>query len=157
MWEKYKFRMPVFGDLLLKTVIARFTRTLSTLLQGGITVVKALESAGPTSGSDLISESVKRTVQGIEEGKSIASTLEQSGLFPPMVIQMVAVGEESGTLPELLEKVAEFYEQEVQTTTRGLQALIQPIAIIVIGFAVAGMLISLYLPIFTTVTSLGGM
>lgn len=157
LWENHKFRMPVFGSLLLKTVIARFTRTLSTLLQGGISAVQALQSAGPTSGSDLVSEAVKSTVQGIEEGKSIASTLEQSGLFPPMVTQMIAVGEESGTLPELLEKIAEFYEQEVQTTTRGLQALIQPIAIIVIGLVIGGMLIALYLPIFTSVTSTGGM
>lgn len=156
LWEKNKFRMPVFGMLLLKTVIARFTRTLSTLLRGGITVVQALESAGPTSGSALVSETVKKTVQGIEEGRSIASTFEQSGLFPPMVTQMVAVGEESGTLPELLEKIAEFYEQEVQTTTKGLQALIQPIAIIVIGLLVGGMLVALYLPIFTTVSSSGG-
>ena len=95
LWEKNKFRRPVFGMLLLKTVIARFTRTLSTLLRGGITVVQALESAGPTSGSALVSETVKKTVQGIEEGRSIASTFEQSGLFPPMVTQMVAVGEES--------------------------------------------------------------
>jgi len=156
LWENNKFKMPVFGTLLLKTVIARFTRTLSTLLQGGIPVVQALESAGPTSGSELVSETVKNAVHGIEEGRSIASTLEQSGIFPPMVTQMVAVGEESGTLPDLLDKIAEFYEQEVQTTTRGLQALIQPIAIILIGLLVGGMLIALYLPIFTTVTSVGG-
>lgn len=156
LWEKNKLHLPVFGPIILKTVIARFTRTLATLLEGGIPVVQALESAGPTAGSDILSETVKLATKRIEEGKSIASTLEESGIFPPMVTHMIAIGEESGSLPALLDKLAEFYEQEVQTASRGLQALIQPFALVLIGVLIGGMLISLYLPIFTAVTASGG-
>ncbi|MGI6124456.1 MAG: type II secretion system F family protein [Acetivibrionales bacterium] len=156
LWENNKLKMPIFGPVILKSVIARFTRTLSTLLDGGIPVVQALESAGPTSGSDVLNETVQLATKRIEEGKSIASTLEESDVFPPMVTHMIAVGEESGTLPALLDKVAEFYEQEVETTTRGLNSLIQPIALVVIGLLIGGMLIALYTPIFTAVTATGG-
>lgn len=155
-WERIKLKMPVFGPIILKSVIARFTRTLATLLEGGIPVVQALESAGPTSGSDVLNEAVQLATKRIEEGKSIASTLEESDVFPPMVTHMISVGEESGSLPSLLDKVAEFYEQEVATTTRGLQALIQPIALVVIGILIGGMLIALYSPIFSAVTASGG-
>lgn len=156
LWENTKLKMPIFGKLILKTVIARFTRTLATLLEGGIPVVQALQSAGPTSGSDIVANTVSLATRRIEEGKSLASTLEESGVFPPMVTHMMAVGEESGSLPSLLDKVAEFYEQEVSTQTKGLQALIQPVALVLIAVVVGGMLISLYLPIFTAVTSTGG-
>ncbi|MGI6084348.1 MAG: type II secretion system F family protein [Acetivibrionales bacterium] len=156
LWEKHKLHMPIFGSVILKAVIARFTRTLSTLLEGGIPVVQALESAGPTSGSDVLNETIQLATKRIEEGKSIASTLEKSTVFPPMVTHMIAVGEEAGSLPELLNKVAEFYEQEVETTTRGLNALIQPIALVIIGLLIGGMLVALYTPIFTAVTSAGG-
>lgn len=156
IWEKYKLKMPIFGPIMLKSVIARFTRTLATLLEGGIPVVQALESAGPTSGSDVLNETVQLAKKRIEEGKSIASTLEESEVFPPMVTHMIAIGEESGSLPSLLDKVADFYEQEVSTATRGLQSLIQPIALVVIGLLIGGMLIALYSPIFSSVTSSGG-
>ena len=156
LWERTKLTMPIFGTLILKSVIARFTRTLSTLLEGGIPVVQALQSAGPTAGSDVLNETVQLATKRIEEGKSIASTLEESDVFPPMVTHMIAVGEESGSLPSLLDKVAEFYEQEVSTATKGLQALIQPIALVVIGVLIGGMLIALYLPIFSAVTASTG-
>lgn len=156
LWEKMKLTMPVFGPIILKSVIARFTRTLATLLEGGIPVVQALQSAGPTSGSDIVAQTVLLATKRIEEGKSIASTLEESKVFPPMVTHMIAVGEEAGSLPALLDKIAQFYEQEVSTTTRGLQALIQPIALVLIGLLIGGMLISLYLPIFTAVTATQG-
>lgn len=153
LWESVKLKLPIIGPILLKSVIARFTRTLSTLLEGGIPVVQALESAGPTSGSDVLAEAVRNAAERIEEGKTIASTLEESGIFPPMVTHMIAVGEESGTLPSLLNKVAEFYEEEVDVTTKNLQSLIQPILLVLIGVLVGGMLVALYLPMFTAVTS----
>lgn len=155
LWEHFKLRAPVFGPLILKSVIARFARTLATLLDGGIPVVQALESAGPTSGSDIVADTVKLAARRIEEGKSIASTLEENSVFPPVVTHMIAVGEESGTLPALLDKIAEFYEQEVETGTKSLQSHIQPIALILIGILIGGMLISLYLPIFTALTEVG--
>lgn len=155
LWENIKLKMPIFGPLIVKSVVARFTRTLSTLLEGGIPVVQAMESAGPTSGSDVLARTVKLATKRIEEGKTIASTLEESDVFPPMVTHMIAVGEESGTLPSLLHKVAEFYEEEVDVATKGLQAMIQPIMLIFIGIFVGGILISLYLPMFSAVSSPG--
>ncbi|MEG1779402.1 MAG: type II secretion system F family protein, partial [Oscillospiraceae bacterium] len=147
LWENTKMKIPLFGPIMLKSVIARFSRTLSTLLQGGIPVVQALQSAGPTSGSDLIAKAVEKAVIEIEEGNNVSGPLEKSGLFPPMVINMIAIGEESGTLPELLDKIAEFYEEDVSTMTKNLGSMIEPIMLILIGVIVGGMLLSLYLPI----------
>ncbi len=154
-WEKNKLHMPLLGDFITKMVVARFCRTLATLLAGGVTAVEALQSAGPTSGSDLIRDAVNDAISDIEEGKSISDSLDKSGLFPPMVTGMIAIGEEAGTLPELLDKVAEFYEEDVETTSRNLGSIIEPIALIGIGGLVGAMLISLYLPIFTASTSIG--
>ncbi|MDY4908994.1 MAG: type II secretion system F family protein [Candidatus Fimenecus sp.] len=154
-WEKNKLHMPLLGDFITKMVIARFCRTLATLLAGGVTAVEALQSAGPTSGSDLIRDAVNDAISDIEEGKSISDSLDKSGLFPPMVTGMIAIGEEAGTLPELLDKVAEFYEEDVEATSRNLGSIIEPIALIGIGGLVGAMLISLYLPIFTASTSIG--
>lgn len=154
-WEKNKLHMPLIGDFITKMVVARFCRTLATLLAGGVTAVEALQSAGPTSGSDLIKDAVDNAISDIEEGKSISDSLDKSGLFPPMVTGMIAIGEEAGTLPELLDKVAEFYEEDVETTSRNLGSIIEPIALIGIGGLVGAMLISLYLPIFTASTSIG--
>lgn len=155
IWENNKLRMPMLGDFMTKMVIARFCRTLATLLSGGVTAVEALQSAGPTSGSELIEKAVNDAISDIEEGKSISDSLDKSGLFPPMVTGMIAIGEEAGTLPELLDKVAEFYEEDVETTSRSLGAIIEPIALIGIGSLVGVMLVSLYLPIFTATTSVG--
>ncbi|MHB1042033.1 MAG: type II secretion system F family protein [Eubacteriales bacterium] len=152
-WDRVKFRVPAFGTLFHKAVIARFSRTFSTLLSGGIPVLQALEAAGPASGNILVADAVKSAVEKIQEGTSIAVPLEESGMFPPMVIQMVAVGEESGTLSNLLSRVAEFYEAEVTAMTKGRTALIEPIMIIVVGCLIGAMVVSMYLPIFMVVTS----
>lgn len=155
-WDRLKFKVPAFGPLFHKAVIARFSRTMSTLLSGGLPVMQALEAAGPASGNILVEEAVRSAGEKIHEGKNIASPLEESGLFPPMVIQMVSVGEETGNLPFLLGRVAEFYESEVSTMTKGLTALIEPLMIIFVGIVVGGMVVSMYLPIFQVVTSAGG-
>lgn len=155
VWDRLKFKMPIFGDLIQKSVIARFARTLSTLLEGGIPVIQAMHSAGPTAGNILVAEAVKNATVSIEEGRSIATPLEVSGVFPPMVTQMIAIGEETGALPSLLDTIAEFYEEEVTTITKGLSSLIEPIMLITVGLVIGGMLISLYLPIFSSITSSG--
>jgi type IV pilus assembly protein PilC len=155
VWERLKFKMPVFGSLIQKTVVARFSRTLSTLLEGGIPVVQAMQSAGPTSGSMLVADAVLEATRRIEEGKSIAAPLEESGVFPPMVTHMISVGEKTGGLPSLLDKIAQFYEDEVAILTKGLSSIIEPLMLIIIGILVGGMLISLYLPIFSSVASTG--
>ena len=113
--------------------------------------MQALQSAGPTAGSDLVARAVERAIGQIEAGKNISSPLEESGLFPPMVTNMIAIGEEAGTLTELLDKVAEFYEDDVATETKSLSSVIEPVMLIAVGILVGGMLISLYMPIFTAV------
>lgn len=155
-WENHKLTMPKLGDFMTKMVVARFCRTLATLLAGGVTAVQALESAGATAGSDLIDKAVKEAIVDIEDGKSISDSLDKSGLFPPMLIGMIAIGEESGTLPDLLDKVAEFFEEDVEVASQNLKSLIEPIALIGIGGLVGGMLISLYIPMFSAATNMEG-
>lgn len=154
-WDIFRFRLPVLGELFKKTTIASFSRTLSTLLSGGIPVLQALEAAGPASGSIQVAEAVKQTGYGIQEGQSIASLLKKSGFFPPMLVNMVAVGEETGQLSTLLGRVADFYEEEVAAMTKGLTAMLEPVLLIVVGITIGSIVIAVYLPIFTVVTSVG--
>ena len=119
-WERVKLNIPIFGKLIQKTVIARFSRTLATLLAGGIPVVQALQSAGPTSGSLLLSNAVEESTRRIEEGRNISTPLEESGLFPPMVTQMIAVGEETGQLSELLDQIASFMKRKLSYDKRAI-------------------------------------
>ncbi len=155
IWEGNKLTMPMLGDFMTKMVVARFCRTFATLLAGGVTAVVALKSAGPTSGSEKLEKVVNEAIEDIEEGKSISESLDKSGLFPPMLTGMVAIGEESGALPELLDKVAEFFEEDVENTSRNLRAIIEPIALVFVGVIVGGMLIALYVPMLTSSTSMG--
>lgn len=155
LWENTKLTMPIFGTFITKMVVARFCRTLATLLAGGVTAVDALKSAGPTSGSDKIAKAVEKAISDIEEGKGIAESLDKSGLFPAMLIGMVAIGEESGTLPEMLDKVAEFFEEDVDATSRNLRSMIEPLALVVVGVLVGGMLIALYVPMLSASVSMG--
>ncbi|WP_027365573.1 type II secretion system F family protein [Desulfotruncus alcoholivorax] len=154
-WDILRFRLPVLGELFKKTTVAAFSRTLSTLLSGGIPVLQALEAAGPASGSIQVAEAVKQAGQGIQEGQSIASLLKKSEFFPPMLVNMVAVGEETGQLSTLLGRVADFYEEEVAAMTKGLTAMLEPVLLIVVGITIGSIVIAVYLPIFTVVTSVG--
>lgn len=154
-WDIFRFRLPVIGELFKKTTVAAFSRTLSTLLSGGIPVLQALEAAGPASGSIQVAEAIKKTGFGIQEGQSIASLLKKSGFFPPMLVNMVAVGEETGQLSTLLGRVADFYEEEVAAMSKGLTAMLEPVMLIVVGITIGSIVIAVYLPIFTVVTSVG--
>ena len=154
-WDRIRFKLPVIGPLLYRVVMARFARIMSTLLPGGIPVLQALETAGPAAGSTLVAESINVTGVKIQEGKNLAVPLEESGIFSPMLVQMVAVGEESGNLPEMLSRVAGFYEEEVATMAKGLASVIEPLLIIVVGCIVAFIVISLYLPMFNVITTIG--
>jgi len=154
-WEEIKLKIPIFGPMLHKSVLARFSRTLSTLLEGGIPVIQALESAGPTSGSLLISEAIAEAAEQIIQGRNISEQLEGNKLFPPMMIQMIAIGEETGSISSMLDKLAEFYEEEVATLTKGLTALLEPIMLVIVGIIIGAMIVALYLPIFTAITQAG--
>ncbi|MDO9573605.1 MAG: type II secretion system F family protein [Candidatus Contubernalis sp.] len=152
VWDRIRFKIPVFGSLLKLAVIARFSRILSTLLEGGIPVIQALENAGDASGSMIVVQAVQVAGDRIQEGMSIAKPLDESGIFPPMVIHMVSVGEETGSLPALLERIAVFYEDEVSSMSRRLTALLEPVMLVVVGMVVGVILLALYLPIFNVVT-----
>ncbi len=155
-WDNLKFKLPVFGPIFHKTTLARLSRTLSTLLSGGIPMLQALETSGPTSGSIRMTEVMQDAAARIQEGQSLSEPLRKSDLFPPMVTIMVSVGEETGELSSLLNRVAEFYEDEVATITKGLTSLIEPILLIFVGGMVGAMVIALYLPMFTVITQIGG-
>ena len=150
--DKIKFRAPVFGSLVQKTVVARFARTLATLLAGGIAILQALETAGPASGNSLIAKAVAEAAEWIQQGQNLARPLQESGLFPPMVTLMISVGEETGDLPGLLNRVADFYEAEVAAMSKGLTSLIEPLMLIGVGGIVAVIVIALYLPMFTVIS-----
>ncbi|MGB3925985.1 MAG: type II secretion system F family protein [Caldicoprobacterales bacterium] len=150
--EKIWFNVPAFGSLYHKTIITRFARTFSTLFSSGIPVIQALETSGKSTGSKLLSQVIHESIVEIEEGKKIGETFEKKWIFPPMVSYMITVGEETGSLPSLLDRVAEFYEDEVATISKGISSMIEPILLIFVGILVGVMLISLYLPIFTIIT-----
>ncbi len=152
--DRIKFRLPVFGQLIQKSVVASFARTFSTMMATGLPVVQSLDASGKATGNTLVMDATVEAGEKIQEGSSVAAPLEESGIFPPMVTHMVAVGEETGDIPDMMDKVAAFFEEEVATMTKGLTSMIEPLMLVVIGVMVGGMLIALYLPIFTVITEI---
>lgn len=155
-WENHKMKFPLVGELLTKTVLARFCRIFATLLAGGVTAIKALETAGPTSGSKLVATAVTNAIEQIENGRTIHESLDESKLFPPMLISMIAIGEEAGTLPTMLDKVAEFYEEDVTALSKNLGTTLEPLMMLLLGVIVGFLLIALYLPVFQAATATPG-
>jgi type IV pilus assembly protein PilC len=151
-WDRAKLKLPVFGGLVRKTAIARFARTLSSLVRSGVPILESMDIVSETAGNDVVTVAVMDTKEAVKTGEGIASRLEDHDIFPPMVTQMIAVGEETGALDEMLEKIAEFYEAEVEATVDALTSLIEPLLIVVMGVCVGGMVISLYLPMFKIIT-----
>jgi type IV pilus assembly protein PilC len=147
-WDKFKLRIPIFGKLFHKSALSRFARTLSVLNRSGVPILQALEIVQETVGNQLVANAVKDLQAGVKEGESIAAPLARHPVFPPMVVQMMAVGEETGALDTMLEKVANFYDEEVAATVESLTAMIEPLLIAVVGLAVGAIVISLYLPTF---------
>ena len=150
--ERIWLKLPGFGSLYHRTVLARFSRTYETLFSNGIPVIRALESSGTATGSRLIQTAIEEAINEIQEGKNIGETFSQKSFFPPIVSQMISVGEETGALPELLDKIAEFYEDEVTALSKTLTSMIEPVLLIFVGLIVGGMLVALYIPIFTAIT-----
>lgn len=146
--DKVLLRMPVFGPVVQKASIARFSRTLGTLIGSGVPILTALEMTSKTSGNRVIELEVMETRGSIREGETIAAPLKGSKNFPPMVVHMIAVGEETGALDKMLEKIAVFYDDEVNTAVETLTSVIEPIMIVVMGILVGGMVVSMYLPLF---------
>jgi type IV pilus assembly protein PilC len=146
--DGFLLRLPVFGDLFRKSAVARFTRTLGTLVSSGVPILDALAITARTAGNRVVEKAVLATRISISEGKTIADPLQQSKVFPPMVCQMIAVGETTGALDSMLAKIADFYEEEVDNAIANLTALMEPIVIVFLGVVIGGLVISMYLPIF---------
>jgi type IV pilus assembly protein PilC len=146
--DKIGLRVPVFGDLIRKTAIARFARTLGTLVSSGVPILDALTITGRTAGNKIIEEAIFATRSSISEGKTIAEPLIESKVFPPMVCHMIAVGETTGALDQMLQKIADFYEDEVDNAVANLTALMEPMVILLLGGLIGGLVVSMYLPIF---------
>jgi len=147
-YDKFKLKLPVFGQLIRKVAISRFCRTLGALLQSGVPIMQALEIVGKASGNEVVAQTVTRVRESVREGESIALPLQLSGLFPPLVTQMVAVGEETGNLDGMLAKIADFYDTEVEYMLASLTALLEPLLILVLGFIVGFIVISVFLPLY---------
>ncbi len=141
-------QLPVFGDLIRKSAVARFTRTLSTLVSSGVPILDALAITARTAGNKVVERAVLATRVSISEGRTIAEPLAQSKVFPPMVCQMIAVGETTGALDAMLQKIADFYEEEVDNAVANLTALMEPLVILFLGVVIGGLVVSMYLPIF---------
>ena len=156
LYDRLKLRLPVFGPLNHKIALARFSRTLSTLLSSGVPILQALETVAGTVANEIIAEAVMEARARIREGDRIGPPLEKSGMFPPMVVHMISIGEESGALDQMLSKVADFYESEVESTLQSLTSAIEPVLIVLLGGMVGFIVISLLLPLITAVQNLAG-
>jgi len=150
--DPLKLRVPVFGQLVRKIAIARFTRNFANMIGGGVPILTALNVVGETSGNYVIAQATQRIAESVRTGQSITKPLATEPVFPPMVVQMMAVGEDSGSLDTMLVKIAEFYDDEVERMTEALTSLIEPLLIAFLGVVVGGMIIALYLPIFNIAT-----
>jgi type IV pilus assembly protein PilC len=149
-------KVPVFGQLVRKVAVARFTRTLGTMISSGVPILDALEITAKTAGNKTVEREVMFTRSGISEGKTLAEPMSQGKVFPPMVVQMVAVGEATGNMDAMLNKIADFYDQEVDDAVSALTSLLEPALMVFLGVVVGGMVIALYLPIFNMADTLGG-
>jgi len=146
--DAFLLKMPVMGDLLRKSAVSRFTRTLGTLISSGVSILDGLEITAKTSGNRVISDAIMASRASIAGGDTIAAPLQKSAVFPPMVISMIAVGEQTGGLDEMLSKIADFYDDEVDAAVTVLMSLLEPIMIVFLGVIVGGMVVAMYLPIF---------
>ncbi len=146
--DRLLLKMPVFGSLLYKSAVARWTRTLSTMFAAGVPLVEALDSVGGASGNAVFAEATEKIQREVSTGSSLTTTMQGTGIFPVMVLQMASIGEESGSLDHMLAKSAEFYEDEVDEAVKALSSLMEPIIIVILGTIIGGIVVSMYLPIF---------
>jgi type IV pilus assembly protein PilC len=154
--DPLKLKAPVFGKLAQKIAVARFTRNFANMIGAGVPILQALNVIGATSGNYVIEQATKRVAESVRNGQSISKPLSEEKVFPPMVVQMMAVGEDSGSLEVMLTKIADFYDDEVQAMTEGLTSLIEPLLIAFLGVVIGGMVVALYMPIFSIATAVNG-
>jgi type IV pilus assembly protein PilC len=146
--DTYLLKIPVFGMVLKKVSIAKFSRTLGTLIKSGVPILQALDTVGKTSGNKVIEKAIESARQSIREGERMAEPLRKTGVFPPMVIQMIAIGEETGNLDTMLNKIADFYDQEVDVAVKGLTSMIEPLIMVVMGVVIGAIVLAMFMPMF---------
>jgi type IV pilus assembly protein PilC len=153
--DKTLLKLPIFGRLFLQTALARFSRTFASMLRAGVPVLQALEITRETAGNAVIAEAIQKVSVSVRDGSSIAKPLEEAGVFPPLLTQMIAVGEETGSVDDLCEKVAEHFESEVDAAVAAMTSLVEPVLIAFLGIVIGGMVTALYLPMFKLVEIVG--
>jgi type IV pilus assembly protein PilC len=154
--DDFSLKLPVFGLLIRKVAVAKFTRTLGTMISSGVPILDGLDIVAKTAGNKTVEKAIYKVKQSISEGKTIAEPLTQSGVFPPMVCQMIAVGEQAGALDTMLNKIADFYDDEVDDAVSNLTAMMEPLLMLFLGTTVGGLVIAMYLPIFKLAGAAGG-
>ena len=152
--DSYKLKLPLFGDMLTKTSVARFSRTLGTLVSSGVPILQALQITRDTAGNERVSTAIESIHDNVKEGESMVAPMEASQIFPPMVVSMVQVGEETGQLPDMLTKVADVFEEEVDTAVAGLTSLLEPVMIVLLALIVGTIVVALFLPLITIIQDL---
>lgn len=153
--DQIKLRVPIFGDLTRKVSISKITRTLGTLVDSGVPILTALDIVAKTAGNDVVEEAIGTVRASVQKGESIAGPMEKSGVFPPMVTRMVSVGEKSGKLDSILDKISDFYDDQVDSVVEGLTSIIEPVVIAFLGVVIGGIVIAMFLPIFQLTTVVG--
>lgn len=153
--DDLSLKLPVMGMLLRKGAVAKFTRTMSTMLSSGVSILDALDIAAKTAGNRTIEAAIYYVRSGITEGRTMADPLSESGVFPSMVCQMIAVGESTGALDEMLQKIADFYDEEVDQAVENMTALIEPFMLVFLGVVIGGLVVAMYLPIFKMAAAMG--
>jgi len=153
--DAFMLKLPIVGDLIRKIAVARFCRTLATLTSSGVPILDGLQITAKTSGNSIVEDAIMATRKSVEEGKTISEPLGQTDVFPTMVVQMIAVGEQTGALDTMLTKIAEFYEDEVDTAVAGLMKLLEPVLVAFLGVAIGGIVIAMYMPMFTLIGKMG--
>ncbi|MEW5733346.1 MAG: type II secretion system F family protein [Thermodesulfobacteriota bacterium] len=155
MTDELMLKLPVFGPLLRKVAVAKFTRTMGTMLASGVSILDSLDIVAKTAGNKVIEAAIYKVRAGITEGRTIADPLAETGVFPSMVVQMIAVGEQTGALDAMLEKIADFYDKEVDQAVENLTAMIEPFMMVFLGGTIGGLVVSMYLPIFKMASVVG--
>jgi type IV pilus assembly protein PilC len=152
--DRIVLKLPILGVLMQKIAVARFCRTLSTLISSGVPILDGLEITARTAGNAIVEDAIMTVRRGVESGLTVAQPLKESGVFPPMVVQMISVGEQTGALDAMLSKIADFYEEEVDQAVANLLTLMEPVMIMFLGVTVGGIVISMYLPLFDLISKL---
>jgi type IV pilus assembly protein PilC len=156
VWDKFKLKMPAIGPVISKVSISRFARTLGTLVSSGVPILQALTIVKETAGNVIIANAVGKVHESVKEGETITAPLEASGVFPPMVVSMVDVGEQTGAMPEMLLKIADNYDEEVDNAVSAMTSLLEPIMIVFLAVVVGSIVIAMFLPLIAMISGLSG-